>query len=242
MVAFPPMNLLETIRELRTVAKWCLKTATGLEQFLKEDKSMSLATQVISGLQQQNQTLTNNNLALTQQIQVLQQQIANSGSAAQQLATLQAEGAIESPADLNTIQTAATAMGITFDPTDGGLIPPVNNSGGAPVVQVQTVAPIVPSPQGSSGTVTAATSQIIPPANPVSAAATVPLADQAGRTVYAYTGDPTLPVDSVTWPSAGTYENKPIYYFKGDTSPGQTNGATMVGFALIMVPVTPPGQ
>lgn len=202
------MNLLVTAKELRTVAKWCLKTADRIEKLFIEDESMSLATKVIAALQAENQTLTTSNADKDTQIANLNQQLASAGTASQQLATLQAEGAIESPDDLTTIQNAATALGVTPDPTAGN--GNTNQAGGtvAPQVQPQTAVP----------------------------AATTPLVDANGKTVYAYTGTTPETIDPVTWPSAGAFEGKPIYYFKGDVNPGDENGAKMVGFALIMVP------
>lgn len=58
--------------------------------------------------------------------------------------------------------------------------------------------------------------------------------DVAGRTLYTHSG--TDPVDATSWPTAGTYGTDAVYYFSGDTAPGQTNGTAAAGWSTIPAP------
>jgi hypothetical protein len=204
------LSLADAIRELRGQHKIFLKTTiqrllaswsehNNLARFNEDlefletfwNKHMSLATQVIAALQAQ--------LAAA-----LAAGSADTGAAAQ-LATLQAEGAIESPADLATIQAAAAALNISTGATNTPT-GTVNTPGGTVATPVVPVVPAVPQ---------------------------VALTDSTGRTVYAFTGTP-MPT-TFTSAGVYTPTNTPIFLFSGDTAPGQQNGLSVAGASLIMV-------
>ena len=111
--------------------------------------------------------------------------------------------------------------------------------------KIQSLPPSGPSPaqvqelKDLSGKVQAAL-----PAAPV--APTVPSpspVETVARTEYTFDGDPTT-VDAATWPLAPdkTPEGKPLYYYAGDTAPGDARGDGQGGgiWHIYHAPVTPP--
>jgi len=112
--------------------------------------------------------------------------------------------------------------------------------------KIQNLPPSGPSPAQVQEiqTLSAQVQAALPASSPV--APTVPSpspVETVARTEYTFDGDPTT-VDAATWPLAPdkTPEGKPLYYYAGDTAPGDARGDGQGGgiWHIYHAPVTPP--
>lgn len=105
----------------------------------------------------------------------------------------------------------------------------------APAPATGTVEGTVSTPAGTTPIDTSVTPDPSPapaPADPAPAEPVEAAAPQPSKTVYTFAGDPSQ-VDPGAWPASGFETTEPtpqlLYYFSGDTAPGQANGNGLSG-------------
>lgn len=192
---------------------------------------------VMAGIDDLNTSVANLEAAVSGESAELGQVVAGLQQATATIAQLQ--------------QQIQAGSGVTAEQLDEvvGHLNTIAQGAAAATQSAQTAAaPPAPSPQPAPAPAPepAPAPAPEPAPAPASAPEPSPAAAQPDKTVYTFTGDPSL-VDPGAWPASGFETTdtppRPLYYFSGDTAAGQQNGNGLSGGAwqAYTGPVQPAG-
>lgn len=176
--------------------------------------------------------LTVANDSLTKQVATLQTQLAANPSLSSDdqlaLARLDTEYAALTVDQGGT--PAPSPASTTLNPSGGTATPPATPgpvlTAGAGTAAAGAASAIAAGAGTGSAAAGSATSPLATTAFALGVTGGL-VTDGKGTTLYTYSG--TAPVDPAVWTLAGQYGSQNVYYYKGDTQPGQVTGDGLGG-------------